>query len=1133
MTFTLDDLTLAAADRATLSDFLNSWVEHGRPVLFVGAGMSRYNAVRRRGAPSSAEIKDWGGLVATLRERLAAGDDDVLRRLPADYLRLAQLHETQFQRVRLLDAVEEALASAHFDPGPAHARLKRFEWEAIITTNYDDLLERTFADSQTRLVTKVVWDVDLTRRRPARTLLLVKMHGDLQDRDSIVLTEEDYRCYEQGRPGVALKVKQLLLEHPSLFIGFSLSDPNVGAIEGWIRDTTGQLKLPSVVLVHSEPLIAERDMWARRGIKLVHVPQSESLARVLDALPGERQRREKVEPLRRESAGDRAMDQLLEQRKEGWEADAAKLLVRLADGAHESEFASAVRYALQGGIRNVPAESIQKVLEALGSAGKRQVLLRAHANGVLEAGGSGRKVLDIEQYLLDDAPLSPSERGSVLVNRATRAQQQGKLEAARDDLFVARALDLDAPTRDRLQKALRGVLLRIGDDAAIREELLDSPLPEDAFGYARRGADALLTRGRSAALRWYGEALKYARTGDEKTAALQGLQVCAEPDDWSRSSALDEERMAILPEERPRSERVYELQSAAGRKLLAMHRVGPGKASHEPDQAIEKLREALEEADDMGWPKSVRANVTTVADGLALEIIGLLLANEPSTDKLQQALAFAIERGLFGVVRHFDTAVFDGLVSQPEAILQTRALLQSRAEAPFMARSRSLLRSALLPLLSDEQISKHIETCVDTAELDSGSFFDKSSTESHLELLAKHYECVPTVGAEHLLRFFAHVLRSAVNRSALRASWLRAPIDDWTQTGVVKPTDSAVRDCVSALTSVFERGLIAKDPFVGQVAFLWLHEFVDARVLTDDERQDFVRLLDAELAQASTASPIDESGILEFARARAQLGSWSPSPEVRAIFVGSYAKLKNSTGIGRWLTLVGRFADALTADERESVVRDIIEYAAATLGDRPSVFGPFPAWAAEAISQAATSGLLAAPDALLKLRELARKFPEVLAVAVDLPGIDVEAVEQELLGALAVEREDFSILRWCQDLPANRRSPRLERIALGGLHARDGRSRQLAYWSCAALAKNDNLSDAGRAILAEAISKFGAIDRDWHVRGAAVAAASRILDAFESGSLQQLLTLGSADSIARVRRAAGFLALSMSAKATV
>lgn len=1123
MHFNLDSLTLTTADRATLSDFLESWLEHGRPVLFVGAGMSTYNAVRRPGAPASAEIKDWSGLVAKLRKRLAAGDDEVERRLPADYLRLAQLHETQFERVRLLDAVDEALASGHFDPGPAHARLTRFEWEAIITTNYDDLLERTFANSQTRPVTKVVWDADLTRRRPARTLLLIKMHGDQQDRDSIVLTEEDYRCYEQGRPGVALKVKQLLLEHPSLFIGFSLTDPNVGAIEGWIRDTTGRLKLPSVVLVRREPLVAERDMWARRGIKLVHVPETDRLERVLDAIYGEKQRRQQVKPAGRESPSERAIDQLLEARKEGWEADAAKLLVRIADGAHESEFATTVRFALQGGIRDVSAESVQKVLDALDASEKRKVLLHAQASGVLEASGSGRKLLDIEQYLLEEACLSPNERGNVLVNRAMRAQERGRLEAARDDLITARALSLDVPTRERLKKVLRNVLLRIGDAKAISEELLESPIPEDAFEYARRGADALLTRGRPAAQRWYREALTYARTGDEKTAALLGLQACSDPGDWSRGSALEEERLAILPEERPRTERVFKLQSDAGEELLAMHRAGPSKAQHESKQAIEKLRQALAEADDMGWPRSIRGNLTTYSDGVALEIIGLLLAGEPSSDNLQGALAFAVERGVLNVGRHFDGDFFDRIVLQPEAVLETRTLLQPREEAAFMARSRSLLRSVLLPLMSDDQISEHIGTCIDNAHVESESFFEDSSTEGHLELLAKHYSSVTPAGAKQLLRCFATVLRSGQSRSALRASWLRAPIAYWTRAGIVCSTDAELRDCASALLGVFEHSPTISDPFVRRVTFRWLHELVEADQLTPTERARFTDLLDEALAQAATQST-DCFDIFELAHARVKLGPWSPSPGVRAIFVNGYAKLKNSTAIGRWLTLVKAFADVLTPEERESVVRDVLDYVEVTLNEQHRFFGPFPDWAAEAVSQAATTGLLAPAAALEKLQELAQKYPEVLARAADLPGIEVGPIEEQLLASLAVEHEDVSLLRWCRGLTSERQSPHIERVALGGLNARDGRSRQLAYWCCSALAKNGKLSDAGKGVLAEAIIKFGTIDRDWRVRSAAIAAASRILDALNESAVQELTTRGKLDPIAHVRRATGLVA---------
>lgn len=1125
MVLTLADLTLSAADRATLSDFLNSWGEHGRPVLFVGAGMSTYNAVPRPGAPATAQIKDWGGLVNRLRQQLAGGDSNIEKSLPTDYLRLAQLHETQFQRVRLLDAVDEALASEHFDPGPAHARLKRFEWEAIITTNYDDLLERTFDKSQNRPLTKVVWDEDLTRRRSALTLLLIKMHGDQQDRSSIVLTEDDYRCYEQTRPGVALKVKQLLLEHPSLFIGFSLSDPNVAAIEGWIRDTTGRLRLPSVVLVHHEPLASERDMWARRGVKLVYVPRCDVLQRVLDAIYGERQRRQNAAPVRRESVGDREIDSLLETRDEGWEKAAARLLVRLTDSIHESEFATTVRFALQGGLRNVSAESVQRVLDALGPSEKRRVFLRAQANGVLEAGGSGQKLLDIEEYLLNDSQLSPSERGDVLVNRATRAEQRGSLEAARNDLIAARTLDLDVSTRARLDKSLRRVLLRIGDTADINDELLDSPIPEAAaFEYARRGAHALLMRGTHAASRWYKEALSYARTGDEKTAALQGLQACADPHDWSTNYSLQEERLAILPEERPRTERVYELQSSAGRKVLAMYRAGPIKAAHQPNEALDKLREALQEADDMGWPRSARPNLTTISDGLALELVGLSLANEPTVSEFEQVLTFAIERGLLGVGRHFDSDVFDGIAAKPEAIRKAREILQSHEKAPFRSRTQSLLRSALLPLLSDDEIARHIETCVVPIEQESAGSFEQSSTQSHLELLVKHYRCVPPSGAKHLLRFFSNVFREG-DRPALRASWLRAPLQDWTRTGVLKVTDPELRDCVSSLKSVVERGAVAKDPFVRRIVFHWLGELAKGKLLTDCEHEELENWLDAALIDASRRSPVDESDVFELAHMRVLFGPWSPSREVSTVFANGYAKLKNSTAVGRWLTLVKDFATVLTPDERKGVVQDVLDYAALTLNPQHSMFGPFPDWAAEAISQAATNGLLETTAALEQLQELARQFPEALTLAADIPGIDVEALERQLLASLVVEHEDVSLLRWCQELPAGRHSPRVERVALGGLHAREGRSRQVAYWCCAALAENGNLSEDGRGVLAEAVVEFGSHDRDWHVRAAALTAAARLPDAIESEALKRLLLLGEEDPIAHVRRASGLLAL--------
>src|SRR5512133_2972329 len=128
--FTLQDLQLTATERATVRAFVRSWIDHSRPVLFAGAGLSRFNARAKSSAPPGARMGDWAGLIEALRRRLSGGSPALEAMLPTDYLRVAQLHETQFQRSGLLDAVEEVLDARHFLPGGAHERLRRFPWEA-------------------------------------------------------------------------------------------------------------------------------------------------------------------------------------------------------------------------------------------------------------------------------------------------------------------------------------------------------------------------------------------------------------------------------------------------------------------------------------------------------------------------------------------------------------------------------------------------------------------------------------------------------------------------------------------------------------------------------------------------------------------------------------------------------------------------------------------------------------------------------------------------------------------------------------------------------------------------------------------------------------------------------------------
>ena len=71
---------------------------------------------------------------------------------------------------------------------------------------------------------------------------IIKMHGDISNRDSIVLKEQDYLEYSQTHVLIELFVKALITEHIFLFLGYSLNDYNVKLILSWINHLRSEKK---------------------------------------------------------------------------------------------------------------------------------------------------------------------------------------------------------------------------------------------------------------------------------------------------------------------------------------------------------------------------------------------------------------------------------------------------------------------------------------------------------------------------------------------------------------------------------------------------------------------------------------------------------------------------------------------------------------------------------------------------------------------------------------------------------------------------------------------------------------------------------------------------------------------------
>lgn len=248
----------------------------GDGAAFVGAGLS-----------IGAGLPGWAGLIRPLAQavggRWPADEAD----LTTDHLLTAvQYYENERGRHALIRHLRDALETTGVQPTTVHRLLASLPTRVIFTTNYDDLVERALREAG-RPLNVVVSEPELSFWSEER-VQVVKLCGDLNRPESIVVTQRDFSTYFATHPRLAERLRSTLESKTSLFLGYSLRDPFFNQIWDHVGLDFGALrKWGYAVLFDASPL--EADDLRQRGVHAIDLEtrgrdRTALLAEWLDAL---------------------------------------------------------------------------------------------------------------------------------------------------------------------------------------------------------------------------------------------------------------------------------------------------------------------------------------------------------------------------------------------------------------------------------------------------------------------------------------------------------------------------------------------------------------------------------------------------------------------------------------------------------------------------------------------------------------------------------------------------------------------------------------------------------------------------------------------------------------------------------
>lgn len=229
-------------------------VRRGRCVLFLGADASLTDG-ETVGPPNhnqlAAALAEKYGLPAN--QSLFKTADDFLCRQPQNRHGLISFVSNEIERA--------------LTPTDTHYAIVETGFEAVVTTWYDRLLENAFL-SRYRKVGRVVQGLDIAYATYTEGVMIVKLYGDLDQKNSLVLTQRDILRTQSDLSRKLEIVRPFLRDRPVIFVAWDPENDTLNrlyaAAIGWLEGHQ-----PRSYIVWPEPSHELVAYWSQDNVGII------------------------------------------------------------------------------------------------------------------------------------------------------------------------------------------------------------------------------------------------------------------------------------------------------------------------------------------------------------------------------------------------------------------------------------------------------------------------------------------------------------------------------------------------------------------------------------------------------------------------------------------------------------------------------------------------------------------------------------------------------------------------------------------------------------------------------------------------------------------------------------------------